>query len=423
MREAALGPDHPDTLRSRSNLAIAYRTRRPARRSDRAVSRRRSSGGRPSWAPTTPTRSPAATTSPSAYAAAGRQAEAIALHEETLKLREAKLGPDHPDTLGSRNNLANAYRAAGRTAEAIALHEGTLKLRRRSWAPTTPHTLIAATTWPSPTRIAGRTAEAIALLEETLKRMEAKLGPDHPDTLVSRNNLAIAYLGRRPARRGDRAARGDAQAAGGQAGPRPPRHAQQPQQPGHRLRCRRPAGRGDRAARGDAPGCRKPSWAPTTPTRSPAAAAWPPPTSRSAGGPRPRACIATCWPAAARAVRPDSPLLADRPPRARPVPAGAVAVVGGRAAAARGRGDPREGDPRRLVAVRRDEPAGRGAAGPGSPRRGRALGRRRLRGDEGPRAADRRCRPGRGSARRPSGWCICTRAGAARNRPPSGRPS
>ena len=65
-------------------------------------------------------------------------AEAIALHEETLKLTEAKLGPDHPDTLVSRNNLAVAYRAAGRTAEAIALHEATLKLREAKLGPRPP---------------------------------------------------------------------------------------------------------------------------------------------------------------------------------------------------------------------------------------------------------------------------------------------
>lgn len=36
---------------------------------------------------------------------------------------ERTLGPDHPDTLAGRSNLARAYRIAGRTAEAIALHE------------------------------------------------------------------------------------------------------------------------------------------------------------------------------------------------------------------------------------------------------------------------------------------------------------
>jgi len=45
---------------------------------------------------------------------AGRAAEAIGLHEQTLAARERVLGPDHPDALGSRNNLAAARRAAGR---------------------------------------------------------------------------------------------------------------------------------------------------------------------------------------------------------------------------------------------------------------------------------------------------------------------
>jgi hypothetical protein len=42
------------------------------------------------------------------------------LHEQTLATRERVLGPDHPDTLNSRNNLANAYRAADRSGK----HEG-----------------------------------------------------------------------------------------------------------------------------------------------------------------------------------------------------------------------------------------------------------------------------------------------------------
>jgi hypothetical protein len=47
------------------------------------------------------------------YWAAGRAAEAIALHERTLADYERVLGPDHPSTLGSRNNLAAARAALG----------------------------------------------------------------------------------------------------------------------------------------------------------------------------------------------------------------------------------------------------------------------------------------------------------------------
>ena len=35
--------------------------------------------------------------------------------ERLVADQERVLGPDHPDTLAARNNLALAYRAAGRT--------------------------------------------------------------------------------------------------------------------------------------------------------------------------------------------------------------------------------------------------------------------------------------------------------------------
>jgi YD repeat-containing protein len=73
--ERLLGPEHPDTLTSRNNLAYAYRS-------------------------------------------AGRLGEAIPLYEQTLADRERLLGPEHPDTLTSRNNLAYAYESAGRLDEA-----------------------------------------------------------------------------------------------------------------------------------------------------------------------------------------------------------------------------------------------------------------------------------------------------------------
>ncbi|WP_344621194.1 tetratricopeptide repeat protein, partial [Actinosynnema pretiosum] len=77
------GPDHPDTLASRNNLA-------------------------------------------SAYEAAGNLTQAITLYEANLTDSERILGPDHPDTLTARNNLAYAYKAAGNLTQAITLYEANL---------------------------------------------------------------------------------------------------------------------------------------------------------------------------------------------------------------------------------------------------------------------------------------------------------
>ena len=86
--ERILGPEHPDTLQTRSALGLAYRD-------------------------------------------AGRVAEAIALLEKLVADSERILGPEHPDTLQPRSALGLAYRDAGRVAEAIALFEQVLADRER----------------------------------------------------------------------------------------------------------------------------------------------------------------------------------------------------------------------------------------------------------------------------------------------------
>jgi len=149
-RKSQLSPDHPDTLTTRNNLAVAYMT-------------------------------------------AGRNAEAIPLLEATLEARESKLGFDDPDTLHSRDNLASAYYAVGRTADAIKIDEATLKLRRSKLSPDDPDLLANCNNLAANYHAVGRYDEASALLAATLKTQLSKLGPDHPQTLVTRYNLSEAY--------------------------------------------------------------------------------------------------------------------------------------------------------------------------------------------------------------------------------------
>jgi hypothetical protein len=89
----------------------------------------------------------------------GLVSDAIAYFSELRDRTQRVLGPDHPQTLGSRNNLAGAYVSAGDLGRAIPLYE------------------------------------------QTLSDSERVLGLDHPQTLGSRNNLAYAY---RKARSGGR---------------------------------------------------------------------------------------------------------------------------------------------------------------------------------------------------------------------------
>jgi len=128
-----------------------------------------------------------------AYQDAGRLNEAITLDQQTLEDRTRILGPNHPDTLLSRNNLASTYREAGRLNEAIALFQQSLTDRTRILGLEHPDTLLSRSNLAGAYLESGRLDKAIELLEQTLTDSTRILGPSHPKTLISRNNLANAY--------------------------------------------------------------------------------------------------------------------------------------------------------------------------------------------------------------------------------------
>ena len=128
-----------------------------------------------------------------AYEDVGRFDEAIELSERVLAEQERVLGPDHPKTLTVRNNLAGAYHSAGRCDEAIELLERVLVGSERVLGPDHPDTLMTRNNLAVAYRSVGRFDEAIELLGRVLAEQERVLDPDHPDTLGTRNNLAFAY--------------------------------------------------------------------------------------------------------------------------------------------------------------------------------------------------------------------------------------
>ena len=83
------------------------------------------------------------------YQAMGEYAKAEPLFQEALRIRQKVLGPEHPDTAQSLNNLAELYQDMGEYAKAEPLYQEALRIRQKV------------------------------------------LGPEHPDTAISLNNLAL----------------------------------------------------------------------------------------------------------------------------------------------------------------------------------------------------------------------------------------
>lgn len=150
-----MGPDHPDTLASRHNLA-------------------------------------------SAYYGMGRNQDAVQIWEETLPIIERVLGSNHRDTLQIRNSLGRGYWFIRRFADAIQIWEETLRISQEVFGAEHPDTLQIRSSLADGYSASGRIQEAVQLDEETLSIRQRVLGLEHPDTINCRRNLALAYreLGR-----------------------------------------------------------------------------------------------------------------------------------------------------------------------------------------------------------------------------------
>jgi tetratricopeptide repeat protein/NB-ARC domain-containing protein len=119
--------------------------------------------------------------------------QAIEIGREVTIDFERLLGPDHPETLNSRNNLAEAYRAAGLNSDAIPLYEKNLAAcERQEEAGVRLVALIARNNLATSYQEVGRLAEAIPLYEQNVANYERLFDPDHPAAVASRRNLAAA---------------------------------------------------------------------------------------------------------------------------------------------------------------------------------------------------------------------------------------
>ncbi len=104
------------------------------------------------------------------YSGLGQHADALAVDRETLSLRQTRLGPDHPDTLNSMNDLANDYTVLERHAEALKVREDKLRLENHKLGPNHAVTLGSIQLVASSLVSLDREREALAMIDDLLHR-------------------------------------------------------------------------------------------------------------------------------------------------------------------------------------------------------------------------------------------------------------
>ena len=115
---------------------------------------------------------------------------ALPLFEHALAIREKALGPEHPDTAASLNNLALLLLEQGDLAGALPLFERAFTIDERALGPEHPETATNLNNLAGVFHRRGDFSGARPLYERALAIREKALGSDHTQTAKSLNNLA-----------------------------------------------------------------------------------------------------------------------------------------------------------------------------------------------------------------------------------------
>jgi CHAT domain-containing protein/tetratricopeptide (TPR) repeat protein len=124
---------------------------------------------------------------------AGKYDEALPLIERALRIRETRLGSEHPEVATALYSLARLYHTKGEYAKAEPFYQRALITREKALGPDHPEVASSLNAIASLYRDRGDYAKAEPLFQRALTIRENALGPQHPSVALSLDNLAILY--------------------------------------------------------------------------------------------------------------------------------------------------------------------------------------------------------------------------------------
>lgn len=116
------------------------------------------------------------------------------MHQRSLALREKVLGPEHPETGVSLDNIGVVLRHLGRPAEALPYHRRALAITDATIGPDTSEAGGSHGNLGNALIEMGKPKEAFAEFAVALRLVEADLGPKHPDLVVFLAGMGDALL-------------------------------------------------------------------------------------------------------------------------------------------------------------------------------------------------------------------------------------
>jgi tetratricopeptide (TPR) repeat protein/transcriptional regulator with XRE-family HTH domain len=124
-----------------------------------------------------------------------RYGEAEPLYQHALAFNEKTLGPEHPETATSLNDLAQLYQARGQYDLAEPLYQRALLIREKVLGLEHPETAATLNDQAQLYQVLGNFAQVEPLYQRALAIRIKVLGPEHPTTATSLHALAELYRG------------------------------------------------------------------------------------------------------------------------------------------------------------------------------------------------------------------------------------
>jgi tetratricopeptide (TPR) repeat protein len=193
LKQATLGAEHPDTLRTMMVLAAEYSIQNAPEKA-RPLREKVLEAQKRTLGPEHRDTLFSLTCLAMMYRIEGKNLEAAALASEVWKAQQRVLGPEHPATLVSVTQVIAAHQAQGRDAEAGKLAAEAVEMQRRVFGPKDINTLYTMTVLARAHLSQGRLAEAAALAAEAFAALDQLRGPANPDTRLAISVVGEAYV-------------------------------------------------------------------------------------------------------------------------------------------------------------------------------------------------------------------------------------
>lgn len=188
-RHEALGPEHPDTLRTMRELATVFKEQGRHVESE-AMLRKTLAAQRRVLGENHKDTFVTITVLAAVCEAQDQPVTSEQLFSDLWKLQKKVLGPDHMETLGTLGNYAAFLTRQNRPEEALELQKEELERTQRTCGQRDPRTLVSMSITASAYEAAGQPSEAERLYTGAMAIMKQALGPDHPDTLNQMDQVA-----------------------------------------------------------------------------------------------------------------------------------------------------------------------------------------------------------------------------------------